>query len=411
MIIRNNSLFILLALLLVAGNHGITQEFKIRATLDPVPVSGFYKIPITTELSAIANADFSDLRILNDSNIFVPYINHREISRTPGEKFNECKILTNKNEGNYTIIVMENASFAEGLNNTSLVLSNTAVERFTSLSGSDDQNKWYIIDDSIKFHRSFTNADGTYTQTIIFPLSKYRYFRLKINNAHTDPLKIIKAGTYKLNDTVSTTSFINNPLPGFIQKDSNKITYVLINNKAPYLTDKITFHITAPRLFNRSVILFVMHNATDSNGLREPAGSFTLSSDSLNIVTIKSQKALTILAEIKNEDNPPLKLSGITTSQELQHVICWLDSGKTYTLLAGNPTATAPVYDLSVFKKDIPGKIVKLNYGPLKEIPTPAVPTVKPSKNYWLWPAIILAVLVLSLLTYRLMKDMKKSEG
>ncbi len=410
MTIRKNSLFILFIFVALAGNKVFAQEFKIRATLDTVHVSGFYKIPIIPELSAIANAGFSDIRILNDSNTFVPYINHREITRTPGEKFNECPILINKDEGNYTIIVIEN-SFAAGLNNTSLVLYNTAVERYTALSGSDDKNKWYIIDDSIKFHRSFVNSDGTYTQTIIFPLSKFRYFRLKINNAHTDPLKILKAGTYKLNDTVATTLFINNPLPAYIQKDSNKVTYVLVNNKAPYLTDKINFHITAPRLYNRAVTVYVMHTDKDSSSLREPFGTFTLSSDSVNIVSINSQKCQSILAEIRNEDNPPLKLSGVTTSQELQHVICWLDSGKTYTLLAGNPTATAPVYDLSVFKKDIPGKIQKLNYGPLKEIPTPAVPSIKPPKNYWLWPAIIIAVLALSLLTYRLLKDMKKSEG
>jgi len=409
MTIKNKFFFLLLLLLLITGSNGIAQEFKVKANFELVPATGFYKIPVTPELTGWANGDLSDVRIASDSNKFTPYINRKESVKNNPEEFITCSILSNVTEGKYTSVVLEN-SLIGGTTNLSLVISNTAVQRFTALSGSDDKNKWYIIDDSILFNRSYRSTEGNYIQTLTFPLIKYKYFKLKINNINSDPLRVIGAGIYKNGRSVATKEYIDNPAPTCTQKDSsNNISYIIIKNKASYLTDKVFLEISGPKFYNRGITAYLIHNEKDSGSINEPVAGFTISSDSSNYFKISNQKAYTIILEINNKDNPPLMVKKVSTMQEMQYLVSWLEKGKTYSLLAGDPNATTPQYDLSHFKDNIPADIPTLSYGTFNLIPKIPPPIIKPSNNYWLWPTIIFGVIVLSFLTYRLMKDMKQS--
>ncbi len=385
------------------------QEYNVKTSIETVPATGFYKIPVTPVLTGFAKSDLSDVRIVTDSNTFVPYINQREVRTVKPEAFTTFPILSNTTEGRYTTIILEN-SLTAGATNLSLAMSNTAVERYTAVSGSDDKNKWYIIDDSILFHRSYRNTDGNYIQTISFPLSKYKYFKLKINNAGSDPLRIVNAGVYKNADMQAGPGFINNPPAAFTQKDSGNISYIIIKNESPWLVRKVNVQVNGPKFYNRSALAYIMHDKNDSSTLNDPVTTCTVSSDKPCTFDLNEQKVQTIILEIDNKDNPAVKVINVSTSQEQQYLVAWLEKGKTYSLLAGNPKASAPQYDLSHFKNDIPATLPSLSVGPVTAIPsTPTLSPVKPITNYWLWPTIIVAVIILSLLTYRLMKDMKQS--
>jgi hypothetical protein len=50
------------------------QEFKVKASLDAVTSTGFYHIPVQPELTAFIKADFSDLRIMDQDNLQIPFI-------------------------------------------------------------------------------------------------------------------------------------------------------------------------------------------------------------------------------------------------------------------------------------------------------------------------------------------------
>lgn len=411
---KNNILIALLLMLAGITHSGHAQQFKIRATLDTVRETGFYKIAISPELTAATNADLSDIRIATDGNVFVPYINQKEIKRAPVEIeiFQQFPILSNTTDGKFTVVVLENPNPGR-LARLDLVVSNNAVERSISLSGSDDKTSWFIIDDSLWFHRSHTSKEYNYVQNLDFPLSSYKYFRLKIDNGITDPLNIVKAGLYNFQNYGPLYQQPENPAPTFTQKDSsNRISYLVIKNTAAYLTDQVDLKISGPRFYNRSGTAYIMHSENDSSSITNPVAHFVLSSDSIsNFFTFTGQKAKTIILEIDNKDNPPLKITGVSTRQEIQHLVAWLEKGKIYSLLAGDPNAEAPQYDLSHFKNKIPEDIPTLSYGPLMPVSATVAPAAKPEKNYWLWPTIVGAVIVLSLLTYRLMKDAKQPGG
>jgi hypothetical protein len=82
-----------------------------------------------------------------------------------------------------------------------------------------------------------------------------------------------------------------------------------------------------------------------------------------------------------------------------------LEKEKDYQLVAIDPPAAAPVYDLEQFRDRLPALIPSLTYGPVET--TVMVKDESISRN-WLWPAIIGMILVLGLLTYRLTGEMRK---
>ncbi len=408
MIIKSKYLFAIVVLMY--GSLTSAQEFKVRASLDTVLVTGFYKIPVTPELSSWSNGDLSDVRIESDARVFIPYINQKESIKDPLKNFSRFPVLSNVSQGRFTTTILENTLQA-GISYLSLIITNTAVKRFIALSGSDDRSKWYVIDDSLYLYSSYRDTAGNYVQSIYFPPSKYKYFKIKINNANSDPIRIVEAGVYLNGDKAESNGFAYNPEPTFTQNDSsNNISYVVIKNNAAYLTDNIWLKIAGPEFYHRTATAYIMHSEKDSGSLNDPVASFTISSDKPCCFRINNQKVFAILLAIENKDNPPVKITEIATDQQMQYLISWLDKGKSYILLTGNPNATTPDYDLSHFKDKIPASVPTLTYNVISTTPKVETQAAKPATNNWLWPTIIISVLILSLLTLRLMKDMKHTK-
>jgi len=116
-----------------------------------------------------------------------------------------------------------------------------------------------------------------------------------------------------------------------------------------------------------------------------------------------------ITVQIYNEDNPPLDISSITTAQDAEQIIAYLDSGKSYQLEMMSADAQPPRYDLVNFKDSIPENIKQIGVSQI--VPIPALGTVAPLilfKNSWLWVVLALVLIVLALFTIRLTKEVGK---
>jgi hypothetical protein len=113
---------------------------------------------------------------------------------------------------------------------------------------------------------------------------------------------------------------------------------------------------------------------------------------------------------IENNDNPPVRIEDISTEQGNKELIAYLEKGKTYQLLFDDLNGVAPTYDLSQFQSSIPRSIKQLNTGDIKTISSDSIISkTKKNTNWWIWPAILVVILLLGYLTWGLTKDMKKS--
>ncbi len=399
-------LILLLVMAFCWGTRLAAQSFSHSATLQTPAVTGFYAISISPQLSAIANADLSDLRIMQ-GDIATPYmLRHKD--QVVKKLATILPILSTKREGKYTLLDVENNANT-GVAYMVMELTSNAVERTATLSGSDDRENWYIIADDLQFNALVANKDGLSVQVVQFPYSKYRYFRLKINNAHTDPLNIKRAWVYDLDTATALPGYIINPAPTVKQIDSsNKKTYVLLSAAASYMVSKVALTVSGPRYYSRLASAYILPDNNDSNALSLPSATFTLATGVNPVFDLPAQKAKAIIIEIQNDDNQPLRVTAAAAWQESRQIIAWLERGKNYRLAAGNATASAPVYDLPKFKDSIPDSLPSLSYSLLEASPTTQSAVVKKNTTtVWLWPAIIVAVLALGALTYRLLKDVK----
>ncbi len=412
--IRRNR-FCLLVIFLFVTLTVSAQEFALRAAIDSVRETGFYKIAVSPQLSAFAKADLSDVRMADEKGTFVPYIiRSREPRRSNDDQSTEMQILSNTTEKNYTTVVLRSAR-EELKTAISLKLNNASVERYAQVSGSNNNEDWFIIDDHIMLERAPGSNTGTYAQEIRFPGNRYQFFKLKINNAHTDPLNIIAASEYHSENHIQAApGVIVNPTSVVKQKDSSdRSSYITIRNASPYMTNAVELTLSGARFYERNVVMYILPNDNDSNALNYAVANFTISSSRPTVLNFPGQKAQAILLVIENKDNPPLKIEQVTTRQEQLYLVAWLDRGRQYSLLAASEKALTPAYDLSRFTDSIPTQVPVLSLGVLSAFSHETLPVAQKQKEGfpWLWTIIIVSVFGLSLLTYRLMREVKRGDG
>lgn len=98
--------------------------------------------------------------------------------------------------------------------------------------------------------------------------------------------------------------------------------------------------------------------------------------------------------------------------QKLCTVVAWLEKGNRYELLAGDPQAERPHYDLEQFTDSIPSRVRSLSFGEIDTVstqkPLPLLPVPGNGRTMWLWAVIVAAALLLSVFSWRLLKDMKR---
>jgi len=133
--LKKNSLFICMMLICCAAK---AQQFREKANLQPVTANGFYSINITPELSSYTTVDYSDLRLADEKNQFVPYI---IVSKQPSfsdHNYNKLPIVKNElNDSGQSVLVIKN-ELHKKVSSLALLIRNAAVTRNATISGSDD---------------------------------------------------------------------------------------------------------------------------------------------------------------------------------------------------------------------------------------------------------------------------------
>jgi hypothetical protein len=403
---------ILAALYIICGFSlpALAQRFNYTAELDTVAITGFYAITISPQLSAYIKTDLADIRIADKNKQWVPHILQAGKTVLVEDLFTPLPILQNTvNDSGKNLLVIENTK-VEGIYNLKLFLKNAAVSRTAVLSGSNNQVNWFIIDDQIVISRSYETLKDEYLQEINFPLAKYRYLKITIDNMRNDPLLITKAGFYAQPLYKKLTNYQDNPIPVFAQKDSNNYSYIEVRQDNNYQFDKISLSITGSRFYSRDVQICLpdfgkIHTAKPARVL----GNFKLMSALPAIFELPRTKTPLFFIVIKNADNPPLKIEKIFTQQQTLSLVTYLEQGKKYNLLLGDSLASFADYDLQIFTDSIT-ILHPLNYGNIHAIKKINEKNTVSAKNRWIWPAIIIAGIMLSFLTYRLTGDINKSK-
>jgi len=409
--IQPYKIFLVTLLIVVLPILNFAQQFNYTASLDTPGSNGFYTIAVSPLLSAKVKTDFSDIRVADENKQWIPHLLQYWQASTGDDFFSAFPIMQNiiADSGKNLLIIENNSN--EGINNLRLMLKNAAVNRSAILSGSNNLQDWYIIDDKLFIGRSYENREDEYVQEINFPLAKYRYLKIIIDNNHHDPLLITKAGIYKSQGAKKIKIYQDNPLPSFVQNDSANYSVIEVKQDRNYQFDKIILTIGGSKFYSRNVTIHLAEY-TQSQAVKPgiEIGSFQISSAMPAMFELPRTKAALFFIVIKNADNPPLKVEKVVIQQQVVSLAAYLEKGKKYSLLFDDPLATFANYDLQIFKDSIIN-MKQLNFGGLNAINNNAsLKNAAKNNNQWIWPSIILAVIVLAFLTYQLTTDISKQK-
>ena len=408
---KKHGVSLLLFGLISINSFAQTNGYAFYSQLDTVKKSGFYNIELGPAIHAQLKPDYSDVRIVNESGKWVPHVLHNGWVENTNHLLDfDLKFTKTEIQGMSTTIIVENESGI--ISNIGLSITNTDAERFCTLSGSNDQQNWFVINDSILIKPAPSAEKTINTFTINFPPSDYRFYKITINNKNKDPF-LIKGITGSSAAYAQLPFYgrkkIENPAVNIIQKDSGKISYIKITQQQSFHVDKISLELSGVKYFNRNASLFFPDG--EDHSFIKPGRfiqTITISNNNTLEYNIALTKSSVFYLLINNEDNLPLKVNKAITYCSNHYLTTYLDSGTNYRLLLNNESAVPPKYDLTnlVNKKD---SFPLLVAGTPVQMPANNVTKSKTDDNKWLlWASIAAALLILIFFTGKMLREVDK---
>lgn len=401
------------AILLFHCFAGYSQQYSGKAGLSEIDKDGFYSIVLTPDITSQLLENNADIRIMNSKGIEVPYIYENETAVYRSTAFIEYPVVEKKVVPNCcTSLIIENAD-KTAINNISIEVRNSDAFKLSEILGSDDQQTWFGIKSTYIFQNDYSQASTTNYHVIGFPLSNYTYFKMQFSDSNQAPLNIVRAGYF--DSKVEQGKFLQISSPVITQKDSaDHTSYTRLVFKNANRLDRLEFEINGPRYYVRQAELVLLVTGKHHKKHFETIISFDLKSNSPHAVDLPAtlqHKELYLL--IKNDNNPPLKITSVKAFQLTQYLKAYLNRGEQYSLVFGNKEAKMPIYDLQYFTDSIPGVLPDAKIGEIaiSVIAEDQVHTVKWYENTILIWAVLLVVLIfMAYMVYAMMKDMEKGK-
>lgn len=405
--------FVLNTLLTLITSSSFTQNFKYEVKVDSTLVSGFHDILLNPEITSKLKSDFSDIRIFDEKKIEIPYIRRQEIPVSFTQLFKEYRILSNVSKKKCcTELLIENRE-KKSINNISLLIKNSDVQKNFKLSGSDDKDNWYVIKENYLFQSIYSNTETSEIKLMNFPLSNYAYFKIEIDDSASAPLKIIKAGYYDTESEEGKYSGIPLKEMILVNNEKDKKTYVRFILGSNQYIDKIELVIGGPTYYLRKADIAIKQKGStetwEDNTEYEIIQSYELSSNSPNTIQLSKLKTGEFFLIIENDDNQPLIIKSVRLFQLNSYLTAHLEKGKHYSLKFGDANLAEPVYDLKYFENTIPENIPLLKTGELISL----IKVEKTLNTSWLsnkvilWIVIGVVIVFMGILSVKMVRDMR----
>ena len=405
------------------------QVFKHQAKITAVKENGLHKISLNPNYKQFMSTNLHDMRIYDSAHKEVPYIVLSEPLLKSKSDFISYEIVSQKHfsaNANihlnwhstyaYTELIIKNAA-KESISNIAFNITNSDAYKYCSIEGSDDGKQWYSVSELQELSLAYNDVYTNQYKCIYFPLTNYAYFRLLVEDWHSQPLKINSAGYFKnsviagkLNDVLFSKTLTED-----VKTKTTTIKLALTNNQE---IDRIDFEIKEPRLYKRHAIIYVNRARTYKNkteNYRENLFEFELSSNKPLFIDVPNLLEKEVFIEIENKDNPVLEIEKLTCKQLASYIVCDFKANHTYSLYCGNDKLKTPEYDLINFVSKIPQLLPEATMGDITETKntTPIVTTKEVSffeTKQFLWLCLVLGAIVIFLFSRSLLKDMGNKE-
>lgn len=407
----NKSLF-----LVILAHVSFAQNIT-TAKIKHVTQNGFHKIILPPAIRSFTTEDLSNFRIYDNQNNETPYFILQQNNVPVTIAIEEFPILSeNSRPGKSTTVIFENSELKE-LDQITLVIGNTDVIKKYSISGSNDNSKWFGIVNN-KILTDITNTENTTTiKTITFPLCFYRFLKIDFDDTKTLPIDLRKIGITQA-PTLPSKQKLLPIIPQAIKttalsNQKKTLIHVIFKNKE--VIDQLIVAVKSPEYYTRDARIYKKVNRKYKRKVKEEEQDihhFQIRSDTKNQITIPQIFEKDFFIEISNQDNPPLHFSSIRFNQVPVVIVADLKSGEAYTIKTGDTGLQMPQYDLANFKNTVSGQLPETILYDIKQNNTQKNKITE--KQFWqhswfMWLCIAIGGTVIIYFSISLIKDLNKN--
>jgi hypothetical protein len=311
------------------------------------PASGLVKLSLPPATLDAARPAVEDLRLYDDVGMEVPYLIERP--RPTGKIVQAAKSFQVSVEGTFTVLTLE-TGLTQPLDGVTLETPARAFLKAVQIEGSTDGNRWQTL---ARGQPIFRDPGGASQLRIALPAGAWQRLRLEVFDRRSQPIPFTGARVHAAAVEPVPVEAVPITIAG---RDENPGETRLTLNLGAANLDVAAIQIdTAELLFTRSVTVAVPH--VGDGVIREQplaqglvyrvAVEAQAPSSNLTVPVESPVHSRELLLLIKNQDSPPLPITGVRVERRPVYLIFLARSAGTYHLLTGNSRCAAPSYDLA----------------------------------------------------------------
>ncbi len=392
----------------------------------PPAASQFWSVKLPPEVLDQSLPSLNDLRLLDASGEFVPFIiRHEQTEKQERVEWRDVSIINSIFLPERHACVTLDFGKPTLKNEMKLTLSESNYRRRILLEGSADEKDWKVVaEDQWLFDVSIPGQEFK-IDTVCFPKNDFRYLRLTVYNMSDDPRRIsVQSVQAAMHETVPAPGptpvpvvSMTGPIP------DEKKTYLAYNVDVGYRNLPITgiaLDVSDPhfyrgyQLIGRNAITERVERATETGKTpveRDVPWQSVCNGVLYRVIEKDKTSELTAIEHLNapyrylqlrifNADNPPLTLSGVSVERREISLVFEGIKDSNCNLIGGNPKAGAPSFDMARSLPNLPEtQLTPAVLGPVVRYErAPELPPWTERHRWLIWAALGIAVVLMSFL-------------
>lgn len=399
-----------LLLFICSFSYGQMNQYNYSRELQE-ETEEWHKIIVPDEIFGFISPNLNDVRIIgitakNDT-IEAPYF-WQIASEKKSNEIVDFKMINISRKGNGYYFTFEVPTI-EAVNQISLQFKQSNFDWRITLEGSHDQQEWFKITEDYRILSIKNRLTDYQFSKVIFPDSKYLYFRLFVNsNVKPD----LSSASITLREAVEF-NYKDYEIKSSKREENkkHKQSVIDIDLELPVPVSYLKIEVADDFDYYRPVTLKYL-----SDSIKTEQGwhynystltSGTLSSLEENVFRFNSTILQKLKIIIDNHDNKPLEISSFLVKGYPHELMVRFTEPARYHFVYGSDNARKPNYDIDLFKDNIPGDLTSLSMGEARQIEKQKLIEKQPLfvSKYWLWVIMGAIILLLGWFSLKMIKE------
>jgi hypothetical protein len=312
-------------------------------------------------------------------------------------------------------------------------LSGNNYRRRVLLEGSDNGRNWEVVAQGLWLIDVSLQGQTFRVDTLKFPVNNFRYLRLTVYNIFDDVRRFaVQTFDGAIQRAEGEKELVQVAAKGMTTSldEKNKQSIIELDLGVRNLPVVILRCTISTPYFHRAYELLGRNTAREKQPRKTETGWDTVERDvpwtsisrgvlyrikyqtrteqSLGVEAVSAPYRYLKL-RIFNADNPPLEVKGLTVFRRDTSLVFEAASGRTYTLIGGNPAAHAPSYDLAKAVEGVDDfQMPSAALGALRPVDVKKdMPPWSERHSALIWTVLVAAVGVVLVLIVRNMKHLR----